>query len=144
MFNKILVPTDGSAPSAKARQAAIEVAKMFDIPIVALYVIEPLPYVGLAEVGVPDLAEYSNAVRAEASKVLDSVEAECKEHGVKCENVLIEASNVDQGILEQAEAHKCNLIVMGTHGRRGLNRLLMGSVARSVLSHAKIPVLVIP
>lgn len=144
MFNKILVPTDGSAPSAKARQAAIEVAKMFDIPIVALYVIEPLPYVGLAEVGVPDLAEYSSAVRAEASKVLDAVEAECREHGVKCENVLIEASNVDQGILEQAEAHKCNLIVMGTHGRRGLNRLLMGSVARSVLSHAKIPVLVIP
>ncbi|CAK7011209.1 TRAP-T-associated universal stress protein TeaD [Saezia sanguinis] len=144
MFKKVLVPIDGSAPSTKARQAAVEVAKMFDIPIVALYVIEPLPYVGLAEVGVPDLAEYSSAVRAEASKVLEAVEAECKDQGVKCETVLVEAANVDQGILEQAESRDCNLIVMGTHGRRGINRLLMGSVARSVLGQSKVPVLVVP
>lgn len=144
MFKKILVPTDGSAPSAKARDAAVDVAKMFGIPMVALYVIEPLPYVGLAEVGVPDLAEYSNAIRAEANKVLDDIDIECKERGVKCECMLIEATNVDQGILEQAEALDCDLIVMGTHGRRGLNRLLMGSVARSVINQSKVPVLVVP
>lgn len=144
MFKKILVPTDGSAPSLKAGQAAMDVAKMFGIPLVALYVIEPLPYVGLAEVGVPDMAEYSNAARAEATKVLEEMALECKKIGVNCESRLIEAVNVDQGILMLAEELECNLIVMGTHGRRGLNRLLMGSVARNVLSQSKVPVLVIP
>lgn len=144
MFKKILVPTDGSSPSVKARQAAIEVAKMFDIPIVAIYVVEPLPYVGLAEVGVPDLAEYAKAIREEAAKVLEDVTADCQAQGVKCEVHLVDAANIDQGIMEQVAEHDCNLIVMGTHGRRGLNRLLMGSVARSILAESKIPVLIVP
>lgn len=144
MFKKILVPTDGSTPSVKARQVAIEVAKMFSIPIVAIYVVEPLPYVGLAEVGVPDLAEYAKAIREEATKVLENITADCQAQGVKCEVHLVDAANVDQGIMEQAAEHDCNLIVMGTHGRRGLNRLLMGSVARSILTESKIPVLVVP
>lgn len=144
MFKKILVPTDGSTPSVKARQVAIEVAKMFSIPIVAIYVVEPLPYVGLAEVGVPDLAEYAKAIREEATKVLENITADCQAQGVKCEVHLVNAANVDQGIMEQAAEHDCNLIVMGTHGRRGLNRLLMGSVARSILTESKIPVLVVP
>lgn len=144
MFKKILVPTDGSTPSAKARGAALEFAKTFDIPIVALYVVEPLPYVGLAEVGVPDFAGYSTAVRTEAQKLLDDIEIECQEKGVKYECAVIEAINVDQGILEFAEEKGCDLIIMGSHGRRGLNRLLMGSVTRAVLAESKIPILVIP
>ncbi|CAK7011185.1 TRAP-T-associated universal stress protein TeaD [Saezia sanguinis] len=136
MFMKVLVPTDGSEASAKARQAAYEVAKKFNIPVVALYVMEPSPYV--------NVAEYANAARAEADQVIATVKEECKEQGIKGECVLLEFSHVDQGILEQAKEHHCDLIVMGTHGRRGLNRLLMGSVASNVLSQSKIPVLVIP
>ena len=144
MFKKILVPTDGSTPSAKARGAALDLAKTFNVPIIALYVVEPLPYVGLAEVGVPDFAGYSVAVRTEAQKLLDDIEIECKEKGVECECAVVEAINVDQGILEFAEKEGCDLIVMGAHGRRGLNRLLMGSVTRAVLTDTKIPVLIIP
>lgn len=144
MIKKILVPTDGSQPSVKAYQVAIEMGKMFGIPIVTIYVLEPLPYVGLADAGVPDLAEYAKAVRMEASKALDDVSEACKKQGVVCETHLIEAANVDQGIMEQAEKYDCNLIVMGTHGRRGLNRLLMGSVTRRILVESKIPVMVVP
>ncbi|MGL4668871.1 MAG: universal stress protein [Saezia sp.] len=144
MFKKILVPTDGSTPSAKARGAALDLAKALDAPIVALYVVEPLPYVGLAEVGVPDFAGYSTVVRTEAQKLLDDIEIECQERKVKFECEVIEAINVDQGILKYAEEKGCDLIVMGSHGRRGLNRLLMGSVTRAVITESKIPVLVIP
>ena len=144
MFKKILVPTDGSTPSAKARGAAIDLAKKFNIPIVALYVVEPLPYVGLAEVGVPDFAGYATAARTEAQKLLDDIEIECQEKGVAYEGVIEEAANVDQGILDAVSERACDLIVMGSHGRRGLNRLLMGSVTRSVLTSSHVPVLVIP
>lgn len=144
MFKKILVPTDGSEPSAKAQGVAVGLAKAFNVPVVAIYVIEPLPYVGLAEIGVPDLSEYTDAARAEGKKALAAVEAVCQSQGVAFEGVLAESPNVDQGIMTQAASHGCDLIVMGTHGRRGLNRLLMGSVARSVLSESKVPVLVVP
>ena len=144
MIKKILVPTDGSAPSIKAWKTAVEMGKMLGVPLVAIYVLEPLPYVGLVDVGVPDLAEYAKAIREEAGKTLEDVSDECKRQGVTCETYLVESANVDQGILEQAAEHDCNLIVMGTHGRRGLNRLLMGSVARSILAGSKVPVLVVP
>lgn len=144
MFKKILVPTDGSIPSAKARGIALTMAKQLNVPIVALYVVEPLPYVGLAEVGVPDFLGYATAVRSEAQKLLDDIEIECQELGIKYECAVIEAINVDQGILDFAEEKGCDLIMMGSHGRRGLNRLLMGSVTRAVLAESKIPVLVIP
>lgn len=144
MFKKILVPTDGSAPSAKAREVALGMAKACNAPIVALYVVEPLPYVGLAEVGVPDFANYASSVREEARKLLDDIEIECQEKGVKYESAVIEAINVDQGIIEQAQTQGCDVIVMGSHGRRGLNRLLMGSVTRNVLSSSTVPVLVVP
>lgn len=144
MFKKILMPVDGSIPSAKARGVTLEFAQAFNAHIVALYAVEPLPYVGLAEVGVPDFAGYTQAVRSEAQKLLDDIELECQEKNVAFEGIVIEVVNVDQGIVKYAEEHGCDLIVMGSHGRRGLNRLLMGSVTRAVLSESKIPVVVVP
>lgn len=136
MFKKILVPIDGSETSGKAFQIAIGAAAQGKGKLVVLHVMEPSPYEGLTE--------YNKTARDEAVKVLDAAAASCQDRGVASETVLVEAVHVDEGILSAAAEHDCDVIIMGTHGRRGLNRLLMGSVATNVLASATMPVLIVP
>ena len=86
--------------------------------------------------------EYQKHARAYAETVLGIVSAACKSAGVVCDTLHVEHEQVYQAIIEAAEARRCDLIVMASHGRRGVSAVVLGSETVKVLTHSKIPVLV--
>jgi len=86
--------------------------------------------------------EYKKHATAQAEKVLDTVSAAAKLAGVACETLHVEHEQVYQGIIDAASARGCDLIVMASHGRRGVSAVVLGSETVKVLTHSKIPVLV--
>ncbi|HVB47849.1 MAG TPA: universal stress protein [Burkholderiales bacterium] len=146
MYKHILVPTDGSRLSAKAVKAAARLAKSLGAKLTGLYVIPPYvpPMYGEAVVYVPEASpkRYKELSEKEAKKALAAVEIEAQTAGVPCKGVSLTADQAWQGIIRTARAKKCDLIVMASHGRRGLTGLLLGSETTKVLTHSKTPVLV--
>jgi nucleotide-binding universal stress UspA family protein len=146
MFRKLLVPTDGSELARETGAAAINLAKEINASVVVVSILQPLAaipfYEGVGVVG----AGADNLMQAHARKQADeAVEAICsigRSAGVKCEPRVLEADSISHGIVDAAKQGACDLIVIGTHGRRGLSNILMGSVTRSVLPYAHVPVLV--
>src|SRR5580693_6985220 len=144
MFNNILVPTDGSDLAAKAVEQALLFAKEIGGKITTVTVTEPFPSHLLVEpnqFGDPPI-EYKKHAEAYAEKVLDTVSAAAKSTGVICETLHVEHAQVYQAIIDAASARKCDLIVMASHGRRGVSAVVLGSETVKVLTHSKIPVLV--
>src|SRR5580692_4294602 len=120
MFNNILVPTDGSDLAAKAVEQALLFAKEIGGKITTVTVTEPFPSHLLVEpnqFGDPPI-EYKKHAEAYAEKVLDTVSAAAKSAGVVCETLHVEHAQVHQAIIDAAEARRCDLIVMASHGRR--------------------------
>ena len=146
MFKHILVPTDGSWLSAKAVRTAARLAKQFGARITGVYVIPPYvpPMYGEAAIYVPEITpkRYKELSEKEARKALSVVEIEARTAGVSCKVGWLIADQAWEGIVKQAKANKADLIVMASHGRRGLSGLLLGSETTKVLTHSKIPVLV--
>ena len=147
MYRHILVPTDGSALSNKAIKAATSLARGMKARITALYVVEPfVPHIsGEAAIVLnrPDLREsYEKATAAHANQALGKVEAAAARAKVKCDRVTVTGRHPWDGIVNTAHDRKCDLIVMASHGRRGLEGLLLGSETQKVLTHSKTPVLV--
>ena len=146
MYKHILVPTDGSRLSVKAVKAAVQLAKTLGAKVTGLYVIPPYvpPMYGEAVVYVPEVSpkRYKELSEKEARKALAAIEVEAQTAGVPCKAASITADQAWQGIIRSARAKKCDLIVMASHGRRGLTGLLLGSETTKVLTHSKIPVLV--
>jgi nucleotide-binding universal stress UspA family protein len=140
MYKNILVPTDGSEPSDAALQEALKVARAFGSSVRIVYVWEPMSYL-LAE-GPVDL---SVAMRREGEHVLEGAAAKAREAGVTAETALVEAADrrVPAAIAGEAERSRSDLIIMGTHGRRGFEHLVLGSVAEGVLRRATVPVLLL-
>ena len=143
MFKHILVPVDGSATSLIAIDKAAGLAKAFGSAITAIYVIDPYPFTGVGADFAYGQDQYLNAARAEASTAIDSVHQRLKAAGVQADTRVVDAHSVWRGILEAADAVGVDLIVIGSHGRRGLEKLVLGSVTQSVLSHTKITTLVV-
>jgi nucleotide-binding universal stress UspA family protein len=147
MFKRILLPTDGSRLSAKAIKVATRLAKEHRARLTALYVTAPFipPVMMDVYVGYPEMfseEEYRKAVRAGARKVLARTEAAAKAAGVRCETETAESEHPWSQILRSAKKGKCDLIVMASHGRRGIEGVLLGSETSKVLTHSKVPVLV--
>jgi nucleotide-binding universal stress UspA family protein len=146
MYKHILVPTDGSRLSVKAVKAAVQLAKSMGAKVTGLYVIPPYvpPMYGEAVVYVPEVSpkRYKELSDKEARKALAAVEIEAQTAGVPCKAASVTADQAWQGIIRTAHAKKCDLIVMASHGRRGLTGLLLGSETTKVLTHSKTPVLV--
>ena len=146
MYKHIMVPTDGSKLSAKAVKAAAKLAKAVGARITGVYVIPPYvpPMYGEAAIYVPEITptKYKALSEKEAKKALAVVEIEAKTAGVPCKVGWVTASQAWEGIVKQAKAKKADLIVMASHGRRGLSGLLLGSETTKVLTHSKFPVLV--
>jgi nucleotide-binding universal stress UspA family protein len=141
MFRKILVATDGSPLSAKAADAAVAYAREAGAELLALSVavLYPLP----PEVGAfTDVAALENAARAEAQQFLEPIAAAAAREHVKCDLVVRYAARPWEEIIAVAEEQGCDCIWMGSHGRTGVDRLLLGSEAQKVLSHTTIPVMV--
>jgi nucleotide-binding universal stress UspA family protein len=143
MFKKILVPTDGSPQARHAAITAAGLAKTQGAQVVGVYVIDPFPYIGIGDASAVGLQAYLTEAKTAATQALDGLAQVCAEAGVAFVGDTIERNVVYEGILETAQAEGCDLVVMGSHGRQGIQALILGSVAQKVLTHAKLPVLIV-
>lgn len=144
MFKTILVPSDGSALSGKAVDAAITFAKSNGSRIIALSVAEPYPLLPAMEATVPaDFSEYDTQMRERAEQIVRKIAAAAKNAGVPCETTVVQSFNPYDEIVKAAEKNGCDAIFMASHGRKGLNKLFLGSETQKVLAHSSIPVLVL-
>jgi nucleotide-binding universal stress UspA family protein len=145
MFKHILIPTDGSPVSAKAVKAGIAFAKQSGARVTGYRALESVPAHLYGEGYVADekmIAEFERRAQAAGKKDLAAIEREAREAGVPFEPVAQVARTPYEGIVEAAQKHDCDLILMSSHGRRGLARLTLGSVADKVIQLSKVPVLV--
>jgi nucleotide-binding universal stress UspA family protein len=147
MFKHILLPTDGSKLSDRAVQRGIQFAKEVNARVTALHVVPEFRMVVEEGFVSPMSAElkkrFENESQQHARKMLSKVEKAAKDAAVKCDSVSVVSDYPYQQIIEIAKKKKCDLIMMASHGRRGLSSLLLGSETAKVLTHSKIPVLVV-
>jgi len=146
MYKHILVSTDGSKLSGKAVRTAAQLAKALGARLTGAYVIAPYatPMYSEAVAYAPPVTaqRYKDLAAKEAKKALAAVQIEAEAAGVPCNTLSTTNEQPWRGIIRAAEAKKCDVIVMASHGRRGLAGLLLGSETNKVLTHSKIPVLV--
>ena len=143
MFKRILVPTDGSELTSKAVATAIGVAKSMGAKLYALSVKEPFPYSAISEMQPVPPQEFFDAQERIASERVNAVRLACEASGQACAAHTVEAVHPWEAIIEHAKINECDLIVMSSHGRRGVTALLLGSETQKVLTHTSIPVLVV-
>ena len=143
MYKHILVPTDGSEISAKAVQAAIALAKLTGATMTAISVKEPFPYSAISEMQPVPPQEFFDAQERIAAARVKAVTEATTAAGVTCSGFTVEALHPWEAILDHAKQQSCDLIVMASHGRRGMAALLIGSETHKVLTHSPLPVLVI-
>ena len=143
MFKHILVPVDGSPTSQLAVERAIQLAKAFDSRVSTIFVIDPYPFTGVGTDFAYGQAEYLSAATAEANAAVREAKAAFTEAGITVEASVIESHTAWRGVVHAADSMQADLIVMGSHGRSGLEKLVLGSVTQAVLSHTKLPVLVV-
>lgn len=145
MYQRILVPFDGSATSTQGLDEALKLAKMAGASVRLLHVVNELNYV----TGFESYAAYAGDViplmREAGEAILAQGKARAAAAGVEVETELVEnfSLRLSDVVLEQAERWKAELIVIGTHGRRGVQRLLLGSDAELILRTAPVPVLLV-
>jgi nucleotide-binding universal stress UspA family protein len=146
MYEKILVATDGSTLSKKAVRSAIELASAVGAELVALYVVPRYPvayFEGGIAVSAQDIARTEQKWADQGQAVVDAVQQAAQAKGVKAKAVVSKSDLVAEAIMSAAKKSKCDLIVMASHGRKGLKRILLGSETQHVLTHSSIPVLVL-
>ncbi len=147
MFKHILIPTDGSGLAAKGIKAGVKLAKALGAKVTGVYVLLPYmpPVYGEAAVYYAGYSakEYKGIVEKAAKKALAVVEIEAQAAGVPWATRIVSDAPPWAGILKAARASKCDAIVIASHGRGGVGGLLLGSETQRVLSHSKIPVVVI-
>ena len=145
MFKRIIVPTDGSDLSASAVNAAATLAKTLNANLVAVHVMpmySAVVYPEAAIYGAISQEEFIAETEEEATKALAAATKDAQAIGVACETVRNRVNQPYLGILDAAAQQNCDLIVMASHGRRGVKALVLGSETHKVLTHSKIPVLV--
>lgn len=145
MFKHILLATDGSAASQHAAQIAADMARIHGARLTALYVVDPYPYLGIGETNPLGFQSYMAAAREHATQAHAKVAELCSQGGapVALQTRIAEDLSASEGIVQTARDEGADLIVMGSHGRTGLARFVVGSVASKVLAAAPVPVLVV-
>ncbi len=143
MFKHILVPVDGSATALQAVDTAIGLAKAHGSRVTAIFVVDPYPFTGVGTDFAYGQAEYLSAATAQANTAIKAAKALFEADGVAVDSSVIESHSVWRGVVDTADAAGVDLIVMGSHGRKGLEKLVLGSVTQAVLSHTKRSVLVV-
>jgi nucleotide-binding universal stress UspA family protein len=138
-MKKILIGHDGSKYSQKALKKAVEMATQLGSSIVVLSVI---PELRLTELSPLDQTRFQEALEAETKKILERVKVSLKKKSVPVKTV-IRQGNAAELILETAKKLRVGLIVIGSHGRHGVERFLLGSVSTNVVEHADRPVMVV-
>ena len=146
MYSNILVPTDGGPLSRKAMRAAIALAKQQKARITSVHatpVFVPIMYDGMTPP--PELvsrAAHNKAMASAANKVLGAMEKMCRDAGIEWQGVHVPEEEPYRAVIDTAKRKRCDLVLMASHGRRGVAGLLLGSETQKVLTHSKIPVLV--
>jgi len=145
MYKHILLPTDGSPLSARATAAGVALAKLAGARVTALFVAPPatpLVFEHFLPVRYMDPDEHATLIAREAAHALGAVEKAARAAGVTCESMQVTGDYPADAIVATAARRKCDLIVMASHGRKGLEAMLLGSETQKVLLHSKVPVLV--
>jgi len=148
VYRHLLIATDGSELACKGVREGLSLALGLQASVTFLNVTEPFPVFGLGDpLGGYAAGETFNDYREEGARIAAKILGKCKsaadEIGVGADTVHVEMARPAEAIIETATARGCDLIVMASHGRRGLGRLLLGSQAMEVLSYSSIPVLVV-
>lgn len=146
MYKRILVATDGSALSKKAVQSAIDLASSLDANLTVLNVVPRYPisyYEGGMVVLIEDVARTEKLWNDKAKNMVNAVQDTAQSKGVKAKGIVMQSNEVAESIIAAAKKHKCDLVVMASHGRKGIKRILMGSETLHVLTHSTLPVLVL-
>jgi nucleotide-binding universal stress UspA family protein len=143
MFQRILVPTDGSEITGRAVATAIGLAKSLGAEIFTLCVKEPFPYGAVAEMQPTPPQEFFDAQERTAARNVQAVADACASAGITCDPQTVVGVQPWEAIVAHAAEQRCDLLVMGSHGRSGLASLFLGSETNDVLKHTTVPVLVV-
>ena len=146
MYKRILIAMDGSPLSDKAVEHGLSLAALTGASAVALKVVPRYPrsyFEGGMPVDVNDVKRIESQWGDAAQAMVDGVKALGEAQGVSVKPVIAKSDLVAEAIISAAKKHKCDVIVMASHGRKGLKRLLLGSETQHVLTHSHIPVLVL-
>ena len=146
MYKRILVATDGSTLSKKAVSSAIALAQLSGAELVALKVVPRYPqsyFEGGLALPLSDINKIEKQWATQGQAVVDAVAKAAKGKGVTAKGAVVKSDLISEAIISTAKKNKCDLIVMASHGRKGIKRLLLGSETQQVLTHTPIPVLVL-
>ena len=147
MYKRILIATEGSEFGGRALTHGLALAKALNAPVVVVTVTEAWSALELARMARfgnrNPVEQYEEMVTAAGNHILTHAADAAKSQGVTCEAVHVRDSHPAEGIIATALQKGCDLIVMASHGRRGVNRLLLGSQANEVLTHSKVPALIV-
>ncbi len=146
MYKRILVATDGTKLSKKAVAAASKLAVELGAILTLVHVVPKYPnsfFDGLSVLGVKEIMQLEKALVAKAQASLDQLLNTTVDHHIDRNTVIVKSTNVSDALLKVAKKTKAELIVMASHGRGGVKRVLIGSETHQVLTHSEIPVLVI-
>lgn len=147
MYQRILIATDGSELATRAVTHGVALAKSLKVPVSVVTVTEAwsaFELARMARLGVQNpIAQYEDMANTAATNILDKAAHIAQSQGVACELVHVRDQRPAEGIIATAEDKGCDLIVMASHGHRGVDRVLMGSQANEVLAHSKVPTLVV-
>lgn len=144
MYDKILVPVDGSPTSDRGFEEAVAIARVMRSSLVLTHVIDTVP-LAIDMVPPSTWQDMSDALRQHGQRMLERAVRTAAEHGVASETRLVEGHGraVADNIIDQARDSGCDLVVMGTHGRRGFSHALLGSDAERVVRRCPMPVLLV-
>ena len=143
MYRHLLIAIDGSELAQTALQHGVALAKSLDAKVTIVTVSEPWHSYAPGEIAMPaPVKQYQDSIAKWALEILAKAKAIAESSGVHCATVHIKEDYPAEGILSVCEKHDCDLIVMASHGRRGLSRIVLGSQANQVVTHSKVPVLI--
>jgi nucleotide-binding universal stress UspA family protein len=143
MYKHLLVPLDGSPASEAALTQAIALAQTCGAALTVMMVYDPFPYIAAAAEYGSYQVQLAEDLRLEAEQTVQAASARAQAAGLQTSSHVVELQKVWRAVLDVAQTEKADLIVMGSHGRSGLDKLVMGSVTQRVLQHTHLPVLVV-
>ncbi|HXF67219.1 MAG TPA: universal stress protein [Burkholderiales bacterium] len=148
MYKHILLPTDGSEQSEKAEKECLAFARSIGARVTVIHVVSHFhlhyqPWAAPKSFHEKIEKEHEEEAKTIAAKMVSALVERARAQGVRCESLVVVGDHPYEEIIRAAERNDCDLIMMASHGRRGLDALLLGSETAKVLTHSKIPVLVV-
>ncbi|MFM7341107.1 MAG: universal stress protein [Betaproteobacteria bacterium] len=146
MFQRILIPTDGSRLSPKAVQTAEQLAGLTGAQLIFLQVVPRYPisyFEGGISIPVSQVGQVEKEWSDKAQALVDELKRKAESRGLKAKALTVRSDLVAESVIASAKKNKCDLIIMASHGRKGIKRLLLGSETTHVLTHSQIPVMVL-